>query len=168
STLDDATPCAREEAMAREFKGKISLDVRDSTPDWGPFLQPKAPEGAPNVLMIVWDDVGYGAMEVHGGPIETPTMRRIAEVGIRYSNFHTTALCSPTRSSLLTGRNATSNNMACITEAVQGFPGFSGRIPFENGTIAEVLNRSEERRVGKEWRKRAAADQHNKKEIEES
>src|SRR5690606_12254491 len=126
--------------MAREFKGKISLDVRDSTPDWGPFLQPKAPEGAPNVLMIVWDDVGDGAMEVHGGPIETPTMRRIAEVGIRYSNFHTTALCSPTRSSLLTGRNATSNNMACITEAAQGFPGFSGRIPFENGTIAEVLN----------------------------
>src|SRR5690606_16619616 len=57
----DATPCAREEAMAREFKGKISLDVRDSKPDWGPFLQPQAPEGAPNVLMIVWDDVGYGA-----------------------------------------------------------------------------------------------------------
>ncbi|MGB7214786.1 MAG: arylsulfatase [Gammaproteobacteria bacterium] len=126
--------------MAREFKGKISLDVRDSTPDWGPFLQPQAPKGAPNVLMIVWDDVGYGAMEVHGGPIETPTMRRIADAGIRYSNFHTTALCSPTRSSLLTGRNATSNNMACITEAAQGFPGFSGRIPFENGTIAEVLN----------------------------
>ena len=126
--------------MAREFKGKISLDVRDSKPDWGPFLQPQAPEGAPNVLMIVWDDVGYGAMEVHGGPIETPTMSRIADAGIRYSNFHTTALCSPTRSSLLTGRNATSNNMACITEAAQGFPGFSARIPFENGTIAEVLN----------------------------
>src|SRR5690606_11115351 len=131
---------AREEAMAREFKGKISLDVRDSKPDWGPFLQPQAPEGARNILMIVWDDVGYGAMEVHSGPIETPTMRRIADAGIRYSNFHTTALCSPTRSSLLTGRNATSNNMACITEAAQGFPGFSARIPFQNGTIADVLN----------------------------
>ena len=67
-------------------------------------------------------------------------MRRIADAGIRYSNFHTTALCSPTRSSLLTGRNATSNNMACITEGAAGFPGFSARIPFENGTIAEVLN----------------------------
>jgi arylsulfatase A-like enzyme len=92
------------------------------------------------VLMIVWDDVGYGAMDVFGGPIKTPNMRRIAEDGIRYANFHTTALCSPTRSSLLNGRNATSNNMACITEASAGFPGFSARIPFENGTIAEVLN----------------------------
>jgi arylsulfatase len=67
-------------------------------------------------------------------------MRRIADSGLRYSNFHTTALCSPTRSSLLNGRNATSNNMACITEASAGFPGFSARVPFENGTIAEVLN----------------------------
>ena len=103
-------------------------------------MQPTAPEGAPNVLIILWDDVGYGAMDVFGGPIETPTMRRIAEKGLRYSNFHTTALCSPTRSSILTGRNATSNGMACITECDDGFPGNSGRIPFENGTIAEVLN----------------------------
>jgi arylsulfatase A-like enzyme len=126
--------------MAEPFKGVVNLDIRDSTPDWEPFIQPQAPEGAPNVLMIVWDDVGYGAMDVFGGPIETPTMRRIADSGLRYSNFHTTALCSPTRSSLLNGRNATSNNMACITEASAGFPGFSARIPFENGTIAEVLN----------------------------
>jgi arylsulfatase A-like enzyme len=126
--------------MTKPFQGVVNLDIRDSTPDWEPFLQPQAPEGAPNVLMIVWDDVGYGAMDVFGGPIETPTMRRIAESGLRYSNFHTTALCSPTRSSLLNGRNATSNNMACITEASAGFPGFSARIPFENGTIAEVLN----------------------------
>jgi arylsulfatase A-like enzyme len=126
--------------MPKPFRGVVNVDIRDSVPDWEPFLQPKAPEGAPNVLMIVWDDVGYGAMDVFGGPIETPTMRRIAESGLRYSNFHTTALCSPTRSSLLTGRNATSNNMACITEGSAGFPGFSARIPFENGTIAEVLN----------------------------
>jgi arylsulfatase len=126
--------------MTRTFKGTVMVDIRDSTPDWEPFLQPQAPDGAPNVLMIVWDDVGYGAMSVFGGPIETPTMERIAEQGLRYSNFHTTALCSPTRSSLLNGRNATSNNMACITEASAGFPGFSARIPFENGTIAEVLN----------------------------
>jgi arylsulfatase A-like enzyme len=122
------------------WSGRVAVDIRDSEPDWTPFLQPRAPEGAPNVLMIVWDDVGYGAMDVFGGPIETQTMRRIADTGLRYSNFHTTALCSPTRSSLLNGRNATSNNMACITEASAGFPGFSARIPFENGLISEVLN----------------------------
>ena len=126
--------------MSERWKGTVNLDIRDSVPDWEPYLQPQATEGAPNVLMIVWDDVGYGAMDVFGGPIETPTMQRIAEMGIRYSNFHTTALCSPTRSSLLTGRNATSNNMACITEASAGFPGLSARIPFENGFISEVLN----------------------------
>ena len=126
--------------MAKQFTGKVETDIRDSTPDWGPFLQPQAPEGAPNVLWIIWDDVGYGAMDVFGGPIETPTMRRIADLGLRYSNFHTTALCSPTRSCFLTGRNATSNNMACITEATSGFPGFSGRVPFENGMVSEVLN----------------------------
>ena len=125
--------------MPAQFNGAVNVDIRDSVEDWTPYLQPKAPEGSPNVLMIVWDDVGYGAMDVFGGPIETPTMRRIADSGLRYSNFHTTALCSPTRSSMLTGRNATSNNMACITEAAAGFPGFSGRIPFENGFISEVL-----------------------------
>ena len=60
------------------FKGVINVDVRDSVPDWGPYVQPQAPPGAPNVLMIVWDDVGYGAMDIFGGPIETPTMQRIA------------------------------------------------------------------------------------------
>ncbi len=123
-----------------QWSGRVATDIRDSEPDWGPFLAPAAPAGAPNVLMIVWDDVGYGALEPFGGPIETPAMRRIADSGVRYSNFHTTALCSPTRSSLLNGRNATSNNMACITEASAGFPGFSGRVPFENGMISEVLN----------------------------
>jgi len=126
--------------MAIPWKGKLALDVRQAQVDWTPFLQPQAPEGAPNVLMIVWDDVGFGAMEIHGGPIETPTMKRIAEMGIRYTNFHTTALCSPTRSSLLTGRNCGSNGMACITEGANGFPSTSGRIPFENGFISEVLS----------------------------
>jgi arylsulfatase A-like enzyme len=126
--------------MPEQWKGKLAVDIRDATPDWAPFVQPTASENAPNVLFIVWDDVGYGAMDVFGGPIETPTMRRIAEMGIRYSNFHTTALCSPTRACVLTGRNATSNNMACIAEVIDGFPGYSGRMPFENGTIAEVLN----------------------------
>lgn len=121
------------------FNGKISVDIRDSEPDWAPYLAPRAPEGAPNVLFIAWDDVGYGTMDVFGGPVETPTMRRIADMGVRYANFHTTALCSPTRASLLTGRNATSNGMATIAEFSAGFPGISTRIPFENGFISEVL-----------------------------
>ncbi len=121
------------------FKGRISLDIRDSEPDWEPYLAPTAPEGSPNVLFIAWDDIGYGTMDVFGGPVETPTMRRIADMGVRYANFHTTALCSPTRASLLTGRNATSNGMATIAEFSAGFPGISTRIPFENGFISEVL-----------------------------
>ena len=125
--------------MAPEFAGTIKLDIRDSTPDWAPYLAPKAPPGSPNVVFIVWDDVGYGTMDCFGGPVRTPTMTRIADRGVRYSNFHTTALCSPTRASLLTGRNATSNGMATIAEFGAGFPGISTRIPFENGFISEVL-----------------------------
>ncbi|CAM5672432.1 arylsulfatase [Streptomyces tanashiensis] len=125
--------------MAKDFKGKIALDIHDSEPDWAPFLPPKAPRGSPNVLVIAWDDVGYGTMECFGGPVRTPTMSRIADMGVRYSNFHTTALCSPSRASLLTGRNATSNGMATIAEFSSGFPGISTRIPFENGFISEVL-----------------------------
>ena len=125
--------------MAKTFKGKIALDIRDSQPDWEPFLPAEAPKDAPNVLFLAWDDVGYGTMDIFGGPVEAPNMRRIAEMGVRYSNFHTTALCSPTRASLMTGRNATSNGMATIAEFGSGFPGISTRIPFENGFISEVL-----------------------------
>ncbi len=125
--------------MAPPFQGKIEVDIRDSTPDWAPYLPPKAPEGAPNVLFLAWDDLGYATMDMFGGPVETPNMRRIADMGVTFSNFHTTALCSPTRASLLTGRNATTNGMATIAEFASGFPGISTRIPFENGFISEVL-----------------------------
>lgn len=125
--------------MAKEFRGRIEMDVRDSVPDWEPYLPPTAPEGAPNVLFVVWDDVGFGTMDCFGGPVEAPAMRRIAERGVRLSNFHTTALCSPTRASLLTGRNATTNGMATIAEFSSGFPGISTCIPFESGFISEVL-----------------------------
>ena len=67
--------------MAHDFAGKIELDIRDSVPDWAPFLAPKAPAGAPNVLFVVWDDVGYGTMDCFGGPVRTPTMSRIADAG---------------------------------------------------------------------------------------
>ncbi len=125
--------------MTRPFKGKININAGDSTPDWEPYLQPTAPKGAPNVLYIVLDDVGFAAMEPWGGTIETPNVARLAESGLTYTNWHTTALCSPTRSSLLTGRNHTTNGMACIAEATTGFPNSNGHIPFECATVAEVL-----------------------------
>ena len=125
--------------MGEPFKGTINVDIRDSVPDWTPFEPPKAPDGAPNVVYIVLDDVGFSAMGCYGGPIETPNIERIAADGVRYTQWHTTALCSPTRSCLLTGRNHTRNSMACITEAASGFPNASGTIPPENGMIPEIL-----------------------------
>ncbi|WP_308465921.1 arylsulfatase [Rathayibacter soli] len=125
--------------MTKQFSGIINLDIRDSEPDWTPFEAPKAPAGAPNVLYIVLDDVGFSAMSCYGGPIDTPNIDRIADRGVRYTQWHTTALCSPTRSCLLTGRNHTRNSMACITEAAIGFPNASGTIPAANGMISEIL-----------------------------
>jgi len=125
--------------MSKPFKGVINVDIRDSVPDWGPFEPPKVPDGAPNVLQIVLDDVGFSAIGCYGGPVETPNIDRIAANGVRYTQWHTTALCSPTRSCLLTGRNHTRNSMACITEAAIGFPNASGTIPPENGMLSEIL-----------------------------
>ena len=125
--------------MTTPFKGTVNVDIRDSEPDWGPFEPPKAPDGAPNVVYIVLDDVGFSAMSSYGGPIDTPNIDRIAADGVRYTQWHTTALCSPTRSCLLTGRNHTRNSMACITEGASGFPNASGTIPPENGMLPEVL-----------------------------
>jgi arylsulfatase A-like enzyme len=125
--------------MSKPFRGKIDIDIKDSVPDWEPYTQPIAPDGAPNVLYVVLDDVGFSAMEPFGGLIETPNVRRIAQQGLTYTNFHTTALCSPTRSCLMTGRNHTTNGMGCITEATSGFPNANGHIPFECANIAEVL-----------------------------
>jgi arylsulfatase A-like enzyme len=125
--------------MAKPFKGVVNIDVTESVPDWTPYVQPIAPEGTPSVVYIVLDDVGYSAMAPFGGLIDTPNIQRIADRGLLYTNFHTTALCSPTRSCLMTGRNHTTNGMATITEAASGFPSSNGHIPFECGTIAEVL-----------------------------
>ena len=125
--------------MSKTFDGVVNLDIRDSVPDWAPFDVPRAPEGAPNVVYIVLDDVGFSAMKPYGGPIETPNIERIAANGLRYTQWHTTALCSPTRSCLLTGRNHTRNSMACITEGATGFPNASGVIPPENGLLPQIL-----------------------------
>jgi arylsulfatase A-like enzyme len=125
--------------VTEPFRGTINIDIRDSVPDWTPFEAPKAAEGAPNVACIVLDDVGFSAMSCYGGPIETPNIDRIANAGVRFTQWHTTALCSPTRSCLLTGRNHTRNSMACITEASSGFPNASGTIPPQNGMLPEIL-----------------------------
>jgi arylsulfatase len=115
------------------------LDIRDSTPHWGPYEQPRAAPGTPNVIYIVLDDVGFAGLGCYGGMIDTPNLDRIAGRGVRYTQWHTTALCSPTRSCLLTGRNHTTNGMACITEAAVGFPNGNGHIPAECATVAEML-----------------------------
>ena len=98
-----------------------------------------AKAGAPNVLFIVLDDIGFGQMGCFGGPCETPNLDALAKNGLRYNNMHTTALCSPSRSCMLTGRNHHSNAMSCITEGSTGYPGGNGNIPFENGFLSEIL-----------------------------
>jgi arylsulfatase A-like enzyme len=123
----------------KDFKGTIKLDVRDSVPDWGPFTPKKAPEGAPNILFVLYDDTGQAAWSPYGGRINMPTIDRLAKNGLTYTQWHTVALCSPTRSTLLTGRNHTLNGMAAITEASNGFPGWSGRIPPQAATVAQIL-----------------------------
>jgi arylsulfatase len=123
--------------MTQQFKGVIGRTPAESTPWWPEPVRAK--EGAPNVLYIVLDDVGFGQISAFGGLCETPNMDRLAANGLRYRNFHTTALCSPTRTCLLTGRNHHTNAMASIVEAAAGFPGYTGEIPFENGFLSEML-----------------------------
>jgi arylsulfatase len=102
----------------------------------------RAREGAPNVLFIVLDDVGFGQLGCYGSPLRTPNMDALADNGLRFNNMHTTALCSPTRACILTGRNHHSNAMACITEGSTGFPGSNANIPFENGFLSEILQKN--------------------------
>jgi arylsulfatase A-like enzyme len=89
--------------MGKQFKGVINLDVRNSKADWGPYEQAKAPGGAPNVLIVLYDDTGLAAWSPFGGKINMPTLQKLADKGLMYSQWHTTALCSPTRSTFMTG-----------------------------------------------------------------
>ena len=121
------------------FKGTIKLDVRDSKADWSPYTPKRAPAGAPNILIVLYDDTGQAAWSPYGGRISMPTLDKLAANGLTYSQFHTCALCSPTRSCFLTGRNHHLNGMAAITEAANGFPGQHGRIPEQCATIGQIL-----------------------------
>ena len=123
----------------KPFKGVINLDVRKSTPDWEPYILPKAPEGAPNVLFVLYDDTGLAMWSPFGGRVNMPTLQKLADRGLMYSQWHTTALCSPTRSTCLTGRNHHLNGMAAITEGANGFPGAHSRIPDECATVGQIL-----------------------------
>jgi hypothetical protein len=119
------------------FGGVINLDATDSKPYWPPTVVP--PKGAPNVLLIITDDVGFGAPSTFGGFIPTPALDRIAAAGLRYTQFHSTALCSPTRAALITGRNHHSVGFGVITEISTGYPGYNSVITQDKATIGTIL-----------------------------
>jgi arylsulfatase A-like enzyme len=124
-------------APAPPFGGVIKETAKDSTPWWPPRVVP--PKGAPNVLLIMTDDQGYGVPSTFGGVIPTPNLDRIAKAGLRYTQFHSTALCSPTRAALITGRNHHSVGFGVIGELSTGYPGYDSVIGQDNATIAEIL-----------------------------
>jgi arylsulfatase len=108
------------------FPGRMGRTIGESAPAWPTPVRAKP--GAPNVLFIVLDDTGFGQLGCYGSPINTPNLDKLAQNGLLYTNMHTTALCSPSRSRMLTGRNHHSNGMACITEGSEGYPGSDGAI----------------------------------------
>lgn len=120
-----------------KFGGEINLNAKDSKPYWPPRVVP--PKGAPNILLIMTDDVGFGAPSTFGGVIPTPAMDRIAKAGLRYTQFHSTALCSPTRAALITGRNHHSVGFGQISEMATGYPGYDSIIGPESATIGKIL-----------------------------
>jgi len=120
-----------------KFGGVIKENAAQSKPWWAPRVVP--PKGAPNVLLIMTDDVGFGAPGTFGGVIPTPALDRIAEAGLRYTQFHSTSLCSPTRAALITGRNHHSTGFGVISEQSTGFPGYNSIIPKDIATIGEIL-----------------------------
>jgi arylsulfatase A-like enzyme len=119
------------------FGGKVGLNAAQSRPWWQPRTVP--PKGAPNILLIMTDDVGFGAPSTFGGVIPTPTLDRIAANGLRYTNFHSTSLCSPTRAALITGRNHHSAGFGVVSEAASGFPGYNSTIGKDCVTVGRVL-----------------------------
>ena len=122
------------------FEGTQGYIVADSTPS--PLTITKAPKGAPNIVLILLDDVGFGTCGTFGGPVPTPALDRVAKNGLRFNQFHTTALCSPTRAAMLTGRNHHTVHMGGIPEGANVFPGYDSIIPKEAASVAEILKQS--------------------------
>lgn len=122
------------------FRGETDLTFKGSKPDWPEPL--RAPKGAPNVLLIMGDDIGYGHMSAFGGPANTPVFDRAAKQGLSFTNFHTTAVCSASRAALLTGRNAHSVGMGGVPETAAGFPGYNAVIPRSAATVLEILRQN--------------------------
>ena len=120
-----------------KFGGVIKEDALQSKPWWAPRIVP--PKGAPNVLLIITDDAGFGVPSTFGGVIPTPAMDRVAKNGLRYNNIHSTALCSPTRAALITGRNHHSAGFGVISEQSTGFPGYNSIIGKDKATIGRIL-----------------------------
>jgi arylsulfatase A-like enzyme len=123
-----------------KFGGEIGLDAKDSKPYWPPQIVP--PKGAPNILLIMTDDAGYGVAGTFGGIIPTPALDRIANMGLRYTQFHSTALCSPTRAALITGRNHHSTGFGVISEQATGFPGYDSILGLNNASIGAILKQN--------------------------
>lgn len=120
--------------------GIAGRTYKESKPAWEPL--PQAPKGAPNVIYLVLDDVGFAQLGSYGSPIQTPNLDKLAANGLRYNNFHTTALCSPSRAALLTGHNHHTNHLGVIAEYATGYPGYDGRVPKSQVTVAEILKQS--------------------------
>ncbi len=120
-----------------KFGGVIKESATDSTPWWPPRVVP--PKNAPNVLLIMTDDVGFGAPSTFGGVIPTPNLDRVAAMGLRYTQFHSTALCSPTRAALITGRNHHSVGFGVVSDIATGYPGYDSIIPRDSATVGEIL-----------------------------
>jgi arylsulfatase A-like enzyme len=141
-TLTLALTLIKLNAQQQTYQGTIGKTLNDSKEWWAPV--PKPPQGAPNVLLIIIDDEGFGASTSFGGLIRTPTIDSLANNGLRYTNFHTCAICAPTRSALLTGRNSAFVHESGFshTRMSAGFPGWDGRIPSSAGTLAEILKES--------------------------
>ncbi|MEJ1238700.1 arylsulfatase [Chryseolinea sp. T2] len=133
-----ALNASAQHSPRQDWKGKTGNTLRESIP-YHINYNKEASEGAPNVLWILIDDAGFGATSAFGGLVETPNIEKIANRGIRFTNFHTTAICSPTRAALLTGRNHHSVHVGLLTPAAIDFPGYDTRMPFEKATVAEIL-----------------------------
>jgi arylsulfatase len=122
------------------FHGKIAVKREGAIPSWPE--QAKAPAGAPNIVVVLLDDVGYGAASVFGGPVQTPALEKLAASGLRYNRFHVNALCSPTRASLLTGRNNHQVGFGTVADSASGYPGYNSIWPKSAVSTAEVLRES--------------------------